>query len=312
MPPVNLNNEAFSSILGSISITAWIIVFTPQIYTNWHRKSAEGLSLQFIVLWLLGDFFNIIGALLQNVMWVMIVLAVYYTAADILLLIQCIIYKPKRAQEEANNVAAVGIPTSTSTHVIGPEASTSGSSSNATAVEHASAATPLIPKELEITQSRSTLQSAILNILALLALCMVGTIAWYVGAISSAPQHGKRPAVPKLHWNVPGQIFGWLCAALYLGSRIPQIVHNYKRGSTEGLSSLFFLFACLGNITYVGSILIRRSSDSPHYHKYLAINASWLAGSAGTLLLDVIILSQTLFYKLREEQAQRKKRSVGV
>ncbi|ORY79059.1 PQ loop repeat-domain-containing protein [Protomyces lactucae-debilis] len=308
MPPINLNNEAFSSILGSISITAWLVVFTPQIYTNWRRKSAEGLSLHFVVIWLLGDFFNIIGAWLQKVMWVMIVLAIYYAAADVVLLYQCLAYghKATQQQDEPNHVAAIGIPTSTSSDIIGPEASTVISSSD-TAVEHASAATPLIPKELELTKARTTFQAAILNILALLALCMVGTIAWYVGAISSAPQHGKPPPTPKLRWNAGGQIFGWGCAALYLGSRIPQIIHNYKRGSTEGLSALFFLFACLGNITYVGSILIRQNRESPHYHKYLAINASWLAGSAGTLLLDVVILTQTLFYSLRDDRLQRKR-----
>ena len=263
MPPVKIDNETFSSILGAISITAWIVVFSPQIYTNFSKKSAEGLSLSFVILWLIGDFFNIIGALLQKVQWVLTVLAIYYTAADIVLLIQCFLYRPTLTPTVEN-------------------------------IEHASVATPLIPKDIDITKSKSNMKAAILNILALLSVCMVGTIAWYVGAISSAPSD-PPPKHPILKFDVWGQFFGWGCAVLYLGSRIPQIVHNFRRHSTDGLSPLFFLFACLGNVTYVGSILIRNYGTS-HYNRYLAINASWLAGSAGTLLLDFIILSQTLWY----------------
>jgi hypothetical protein len=47
----------------------------------------------FIVIWLAGDFFNIIGAVLQGVLPTMIILAVYYTLADIVLLLQCFWYK---------------------------------------------------------------------------------------------------------------------------------------------------------------------------------------------------------------------------
>ncbi|BFZ54576.1 Putative vacuolar membrane transporter for cationic amino acids [Savitreella phatthalungensis] len=333
MPPLNyFSNETFSSILGSISITAWIVVFAPQIYTNFHHKSADGLSLSFVVIWLLGDLFNIVGAWLQDVMWVMIVLAIYYTLADIVLLVQCVIYRRKDATLPSSTRpvgAAAG-------HVV------PGDITNELAdpIQHASVATPLIPKKIEITRSRSTAKSALLNICALLAVCTVGTVAWYVGAVSSAPRYSEpaRPPpssgpngrhghglgkhheqvtlavamdllasaagaykgpvgrMPSLEWNIAGQIFGWMCAVTYLGSRLPQILHNWRRKSTEGLSSLFFMFACLGNLTYVGSILVRMW-DTPYLHRYLAINASWLAGSAGTLWLDFIILAQTLYYR---------------
>jgi hypothetical protein len=43
----------------------------------------------------------------------------------------------------------------------------------------------------------------------------------------------------------------------------------------------------LGNITYVLSI-ISASLDA----RYLLVNLSWLAGSAGTLLLDALVLSR--------------------
>ena len=48
---------------------------------------------------------------------------------------------------------------------------------------------------------------------------------------------------------------------------------------------MFFLFACLGNITYVLSILA--ASLDP---RYIFANLSWLVGSAGTLMLDGVVL----------------------
>ena len=87
------------------------------------------------------------------------------------------------------------------------------------------------------------------------------------------------------------QIFGWLCAFFYLGSRIPQIVLNYERKSCDGISFMFFLFACLGNLTYVISILSIDMSWN-----YLWVNSSWLAGSLGTLGLDFTIFIQFFLY----------------
>lgn len=44
---------------------------------NFRRSSAEGLSVEFIIIWLAGDVFNILGAVLQGVLPTMIVLAIY-------------------------------------------------------------------------------------------------------------------------------------------------------------------------------------------------------------------------------------------
>lgn len=91
--PLNLDVEAISGICGSISIACWVVVFSPQIFENFRRGAADGLSLQFIIVWLAGDVFNILGAVLQHVLPTMIILAVYYTIADIVLLGQCFYYR---------------------------------------------------------------------------------------------------------------------------------------------------------------------------------------------------------------------------
>ena len=86
---------------------------------------------------------------------------------------------------------------------------------------------------------------------------------------------------------------------------------------------LFFLFACVGNLTYVMSIFFyeppcAREQDmvgplarpefegcrdgewGRDYGRYVLVNASWLAGSAGTLLLDLGIFVQFWIYRGRE------------
>lgn len=89
---------------------------------------------------------------------------------------------------------------------------------------------------------------------------------------------------------------------------------------------LFFLFACVGNLTYVLSIFAyepscariagfdgrrirRREEDGcekgewgDEYGRYVLVNASWLVGSAGTLLLDLMIFGQFWVYRGRRAE----------
>ena len=119
-------------------------------------------------------------------------------------------------------------------------------------------------------------------------------ISYCSGLSSNIPN--KKPAFEKI--NLPAQILGYLSAILYLGSRIPQIVLNYRRKSCEGVSFLFFLFACLGNTSFIISVL--SVSLDP---EYLILNASWLIGSAGTLLMDFTVFVQFFLYaKHRNEK----------
>jgi len=69
---VDFDIRALSGICGSISIACWVVVFSPQIVENFRRGSAEGLSIVFIVAWLVGDVFNILGAVLQGVLPTMV------------------------------------------------------------------------------------------------------------------------------------------------------------------------------------------------------------------------------------------------
>lgn len=282
-PPIVIDAQAVSGITGSISLACWIIVFAPQIYENFRRRSAEGLSLEFVILWLAGDVFNVLGSILQGVLPTMIILAIYYTLADILLLWQCLVYGHGKSADPI----------------------------------HLSPANPLNEDVLETALSReyeeveeeeasllnqrkpetgSSLGSFLLKTLMVSLVILAGLIGWYISYAREENYRRAHPGHPprkpqELVYDPLAQFFGWLCAVFYLGSRVPQILLNYKRKSCEGISFMFFLFACLGNLTYVVSIL---SIDISRY--YLWVNASWLAGSLGTLALDFTIFVQFFLY----------------
>ena len=85
---------SLSNIAGTLSIFCWIVVFTPQMWKNYKNKSGEGLSLDFLWIWLIGDFFNILGIITMNdFLYTMLFLALYYTLADIVLIIQVYYYQ---------------------------------------------------------------------------------------------------------------------------------------------------------------------------------------------------------------------------
>ncbi|CAI4263082.1 ASN_HP2_G0003170.mRNA.1.CDS.1 [Saccharomyces cerevisiae] len=291
--PIILNAKNLSGMAGSISICCWIVVFVPQIYENFRRQSAEGLSLLFIALWLLGDIFNVMGAMMQNLLPTMIILAAYYTLADLILLIQCMWYdKEKKSilQEVKKNVDPVHLSPA---NLI-----------NETVLQDVfNEYEPLLPRiEEEDSQSYSSLElgrtivvkereNFFNDLLIVSGVLIAGILSWYIsycsGLDNGIPK--KKPAFEQI--NLPAQILGYLSAILYLGSRIPQIVLNFKRKSCEGVSFLFFLFACLGNTSFIISVL--SVSMDP---EYLILNASWLIGSAGTLLMDFTVFIQFFLY----------------
>ena len=46
------NHEALSGISGSVSLACWLFVLVPQLFENYISKSADGISLAFLIVWL--------------------------------------------------------------------------------------------------------------------------------------------------------------------------------------------------------------------------------------------------------------------
>ena len=291
--PIVLDSQSVSGITGSISIACWIIVFAPQIYENFKRKSLEGLSLTFIVLWLAGDVFNVLGAVLQGVLPTMIILAVYYTLADIVLLWQCLAYGDGKNPDLIHLSPANPLNEDVLETAMSNEERHNRRRNQGSTTEDLESSTTSIDSSISKSSS-SQFQSFLINTLMVTLVIASGVIGWYISYIKESKHHSKHPGKhnpEELIFDPLAQIFGWLCAFFYLGSRIPQIVLNYERKSCDGISFMFFLFACLGNLTYVISILSIDMSWN-----YLWVNSSWLAGSLGTLGLDFTIFIQFFLY----------------
>jgi uncharacterized protein with PQ loop repeat len=315
-PTFNLDVEAISGICGSISIACWVVVFSPQIIQNFQRGSADALSIQFIIVWLLGDVFNIIGAVYQGVLPTMIILAIYYTIADIVLLLQCFYYrgftwKDAPATQPKPSGSAIG-EANERTGLLSNNSNNNERRGSADwaglspAVPHMSDAPPPAPP--------TALQTIAWNTTVVVMVCAAGVLGWFLGERAT---HGKKngsvPEDDNLTFNVVGQVFGYLCTVAYIASRLPQLILNYRRKTTDGLSMLFFLFACLGNITYVLSIFAYEPHCHAHkggcapgesghiYGRYILVNLSWLAGSLVTLLLDLCVFAQYFIYSRVDE-----------
>jgi len=265
------------------------------------------------------------GAVLQGVLPTMVILAIYYTIADLVLLGQCFYYrgftlsdapasppvKPKRKAPPSERTALLASD--------GPgriaDAERRGSSSD---WMHLSPAVPLVTDSPPPPPTQ--LQVFAFNGMAILMVCAAGIVGWWLSREygSGAVDKGKA-TVPgeddePLRMDFWGQIFGWLCAVLYFGSRLPQLLLNFRRKSTDGVSMLFFLFACLGNMTYVLSIVAygpecaedgecRTGEASQLYWRYILVNLSWISGSAGTLFLDLAIFVQFFLYSKGDEDS---------
>ncbi|KAK5126529.1 hypothetical protein LTR08_004670 [Meristemomyces frigidus] len=364
MAPFTLDIDALSGVCGSISIACWVVVFSPQIIENFRRSSAEGLSVEFVIIWLAGDIFNILGSVLQNVLPTMLILAIYYTLADIVLLGQCFYYRgftlrdPNPAREAAEAAAAAADreeaesdgPSERTPLVLANQGASPRRPANAADVEptarsrsqssfhdhfanldgtHMSPAVPFHPQHTPLSdaealqnppKSRSLGQAILFNGTSIILVVLAGVAGYYLSSRTPEPSetHDKSAAddqAQSLQFSLWGQIFGYICAVLYLGSRVPQLLLNYRRKSTEGLNALFFLFACIGNLTYVLSILAFAPICSKHAHghwqpshcrpgeaqdvygRYILVNLSWLIGSLGTLFLDAGVFAQFWVYR---------------
>jgi len=269
-------------VLGWLSIGCWIIVYSPQIYENHSRRSGEGLSVAFVITWLLGDFFNLVGAVMAGLIPTIIVLACYYSLCDLTLLFQIYYYRAFYSSE-ANSPS---IPPSERSPLLND---TEASSSPPPA-----------------TSSKKRLYYR--QILKMTMLWMF-VIAFGIGAFlydrnratHSSPQYpGDSPENENKGESVfewKSQVLGWLSAILYLGSRIPQIKKNMET-RCEGLSLELFMFAIGGNAFYVLSICVL-GLDRDH----IVTNASWLAGSGLTIFLDFLVLGQFFHYQRQDKIA---------
>ncbi|PHH82046.1 hypothetical protein CDD82_7194 [Ophiocordyceps australis] len=284
--------EILSGIFGSISMTAWL----PQLVANYRAKNAEALSVLFLIVWFLGDVSNFIGALLTSLAPSAIALAGYFCFLDIALIGQTFYYNSINATSSRrpadDSLVSESSPLIRNTSV--PSASHLGSSADEDP--------PTEPDTKTLSDHVDTPVHVgwLRNCLNLLAIYVVGFVAWYV-SYKAGLWNGSAPGIPdspkgdyKRIGEIVGLCLGYISATFYLCARVPQIVKNYKAKSCEGLSLLFFMLSTTGNLTY-GLSLAAYSQE----RQYLLKAFPWLLGSLGTIIEDLIIFVQFRLYANR-------------
>ncbi|XP_031270744.1 probable vacuolar amino acid transporter YPQ1 [Pistacia vera] len=88
----NLQDD-FSFGFGIVSLVCWGVAEIPQIITNFHTKSSHGVSLAFLLTWVAGDVFNLVGCLLEPAtLPTQYYTALLYTISTIVLVLQGLYY----------------------------------------------------------------------------------------------------------------------------------------------------------------------------------------------------------------------------
>ncbi|WZH49104.1 PQ loop repeat-domain-containing protein [Fusarium acuminatum] len=267
--PVTL---ALSGIFGSISLTSWICLLLPQLFANYKAKSADGLSMAFLIVWLLGDITNLIGALFTRLAPTAIALAGYFCIADIVLIGQALYYNTLNARRASRAEEARPIDPSEESPLINNRNRRRSSSYGLPGSQRRHAThteSSMEPLRKIVTGEDDTPDSSpwIHNTLSLLAVYVIGFAGWFVSYKVGAWENGDSgtpdaPEDAQTTIEIAGLILGYISAVLYL-------------------------------------CLVAYSQDK----KYLLNALPWLLGSLGTIAEDLIIFAQFRIYSNVERES---------
>eukprot|EP00123_Amoebidium_parasiticum_P021111 comp6174_c0_seq1/m.2001 comp6174_c0_seq1/g.2001 ORF comp6174_c0_seq1/g.2001 comp6174_c0_seq1/m.2001 type:complete len:284 (-) comp6174_c0_seq1:116-967(-) len=269
-------NEVISQALGYISAVCWLIVSFPQFYEIYQTKSGKGLSVFFLVLWTIGDILNLAGCIMSNQLATQLYVALWYMVMDTITFSMLAYYDWIPAWRSGRASAAVDGETK-----------------------------PLLKSSPVPTVSQSTIGCAVFLMVGMTGLFrfsktqsnLLATTANTGRALLSTNGDDTCP-YSHLVCSI-GITLGWASSFVYLSARIPQIIQNFKRRSTDGLSIWLFVLAVAGNTTYAGSIFVWSTDAQFLWEKF-----PWILGSLGTLVFDFTIFGQFAAYSKGKEEGK--------
>lgn len=298
--------EVASFFIGMSSLLFWCCCQLPQIYKNYKRKNCSALSKWFLIEWFSGDILNLCGAVLTQQLPTQLATGVLFVIVDFTMLCQIFYYssseptKVKSTQLEWNKVEEDALDENES--YFPPPGLNS--------VDSDPSLLPLSDtRNNPFSRPSSSTKLAALVFLPLFMINFNGQILSSRGLEfqdSNIPNCEPEDALSNFNSRL-GYFLGWVSAFVYLNSRIPQVLKNYKRKSVEGLSLIMFFCAVMGNVTYGLGVVLKDSSPEA-----LSKSLPWLVGSLGTLTFDFFIILQFGFYrespKKKKDRKRRKKR----
>uniref|UniRef100_A0A6N2K038 PQ-loop repeat-containing protein n=1 Tax=Salix viminalis TaxID=40686 RepID=A0A6N2K038_SALVM len=346
--------DGVSLTLGMISVLSWGVAEVPQIVTNYKKKSTEGLSLAFLLTWIIGDIFNVFGCMLEPAtlptQYYMAVGPVSSHSEEAGRIKQGnssdagaqVNSADKQINESAapdgTNGLSSPIPFPTLPQKSSPERDLYYASARSLSRSHAPTVGSFLAQRMTPPSIRNSIEEPLLgedvatqsapNSNTKTMLCVVSVVT-FLGTLNL--HHSANSRLDRVFENKHQGIFiqvgrkilqtssilshendndgsgigtflGWSMAAIYMGGRLPQICLNIKRGKVEGLNPLMFVFALVGNITYVASILVNSLAWSK-----IKANQPWLVDAGGCALLDTCILLQFVYFRYSRRRAVEEK-----
>lgn len=367
--------DGISLTLGLVSVLSWGVAEIPQIITSYKEKSAEGLSIAFLMTWIVGDLLNLFGCMLEPAtLPTQYYMAMLYTLTTTILTSQTIYYshiyhrikskihchkegavkkerqcsysdRKKEGDDEdgggKTSIAVVSGVTPSSPIPL-PAGARNGSVERESYYMSARSLTRSHTPTVGFyrVQRRSTSvyeQSSVEEPLLggpqsaphsnpKTMLCVVFAVTFFLGTYNlqlekisrlnmvSESNQGVVMLVGRKLLQISGSLtegtgtenigtfLGWGMAAIYMGGRLPQICLNIRRGNVQGLNPFMFVFALVGNATYVASILV----SSLEWSK-IRPNLPWLVDAGGCVVLDTFIIIQFIYFNSRTRRGPEEK-----
>ena len=270
-----LIGQQLAWIFSIISNCLWLFVFIPQLYQNYKNKSSHAISLLLLFCLLLGDILAMTSGYLKKLNIVVIYTAAYHIILNLIITSQILYY---RYMYYVYRDSSSSISSSSNSSSIGSIGSESGFSSEDDVGERTLLLSSAPTRTLMWT-STWKLQFYVTGI------CFIVLTQIFLILIINNK------------YNIEDTL-AWIATFIFIFSRIPQIMLNFKRKSTEGLSLATFIIAYISNMFFMLSILIiLYDLNKTQYNNYLIGNIQWIIGGNITTIFDCIIFYQFYIYR---------------
>ena len=191
-----------------------MFVFMPQLYKNYKKKNAEAISLSLLYCLILGDLFSIVSADYKKLNPVIIYSAVYHIFLDLIIIAQIIYYRHKHIS------ALLSYP------FIEERTRLLGDTDNLIEIN------PKYKKHFGYLTNIEFIFVLFSSLIVIICKVLLLYLQDHQLAMKIA------------------NILAWTATAVFISARIPQIILNYTRGSTEGLSFGSFIIINIANFFF--------------------------------------------------------------
>ena len=289
------NIEIISYICGLINIGFWMCAQFPQIIKTFKIKKPESLSITFLVMWLAGDFTNLLGCALTNQTQVQLLTSIYFVLIDVIMLSQYAWYliicrKKYHGKQEVNKFDE--------NDVHSEESISNNEDSHYTDI-NTNTETAVV-----ITES-----SHFIIVLVMIVVAMgYHHYDTFISTDSNSDNICTDPEI-NLAQRIIGDIAAWISGLLYFGGRIPQIIHSFRTKDVSGMSILLFIMSTIANVFY--SISLFTSGIDITDPTFYEATFAYVVGSTFVIPFSLIVIGQYYYYTyvrkiLRKNQEQKK------